>query len=358
MLRWEEIAIVTADKTELHYVPFPRPSLEAYESPIRIQMAERYLRERNIIQQMGQYRAVPAEPEDVLLVHSPYMVDTVRLMTELGSGELGESAYASSGLMEAALSATGGAIQAAELIINGRHRHSFALVRPPGHHASSSNAMGLCYFNNVAVAVRRALTRGQVNRATILDIDDHYGNGTAEIFYADKRVQYISIHEYDYESNGLGHFEEMGHGEALGTKINIPLLESTPDESYALALRRIVVPAIERFRPDIIAVSAGYDAHYQDPVGNMNIDSSTFWLIGNTIRQLVESIGAHGSFWTLEGGYNPTTLGLCIEASLAGLVGTTCPRLQDQIPRDVDPELLDSNEEIIDRVLDLAQLYL
>ncbi len=357
-MSWDDIAIVTAEKTALHFVQFPRPSLEAYESPIRVQMAERHLRERGILQQMKQYRAQKARTEDIMSVHSPHLVDTVRLMTELGSGEIGESAYASPGLLDAALLSAGGAIQAAEIVVQGRNRHAFALVRPPGHHASTSNAMGLCYFNNVAVAVRRAFTKEPVNRVTILDIDDHYGNGTAEIFYSDKNVQYISIHEYDYDNNGLGHFGEMGHGDAIGTKINIPLLESSPDESYASALRRIVVPAIKSFRPNIIAVSAGFDAHYQDPVGNMNIDSSTFWLVGDTIRRLVDSVDAIGSFWVLEGGYNPATLGLCIESSLTGLAGLECPHYPDQIPREIDSELLSANNDIIDRVIEAIQVYL
>jgi acetoin utilization deacetylase AcuC-like enzyme len=158
------------------------------------------------------------------------------------------------------LHALGGAIEAAKLVAEWQTRHSFALVRPPGHHATTSTSMGLCYFNNIAVASRTVMARDDVHRISILDIDNHYGNGTAEIFYADPNVQYISLHEYDYENFGIGHFDEIGHGEGKGTNINIPLVESTHDVSYQSAVKQIAIPALVSFKPDIIGISAGFDA--------------------------------------------------------------------------------------------------
>jgi len=331
-------------------MPFARPHLEAFEAPLRLQMVMRHLEECGINARVKKFMA-PRAPEDALLrVHSPYLVDIVKLMSDFGHGEIGEAAYASPALYDVARLAAGGAVRAATLVVEGRTKHAFSIMRPPGHHASTSTAMGLCYFNNIAIAIRQVQSTGEGMRVSILDFDDHHGNGTAEIFYADPHVQYISIHEYDYQNPNSGHYAEIGYGEAKGTNINIPLVEASPDASYAAALTEIVEPAIREFAPDLIAVSAGFDAHFGDPVGNMDVDSSTYWRFGETIRRLAKEVGARGSFWVLEGGYNPFLLGLCVEASIRGLAGNDCPRLSDQIEREVRQEILAQNESVLQEV--------
>jgi acetoin utilization deacetylase AcuC-like enzyme len=279
-------------------------------------------------------------------------------MSDLGSGYLGESSYASPDLLRSALHALGGAIESARLVAEGNTRHSFALVRPPGHHASTSTSMGLCYFNNIAIAARTAMTLEDVNRISILDIDNHFGNGTAEIFYSDPNVQYISLHEYDYENFGVGHFDEIGRGKGKGKNINIPFVESSPDQSYESAMKQIVTPALKSFKPDLIGVSAGFDAHYADPVGNMDVDSRTYWRIGNLVEKTVSTLGVKGSFWILEGGYNPFVLGSSIRASLEGLQQKKIPKLEDQIEREKHEMLVESNAEIIEKVLETIAPYL
>ncbi|MFW9803681.1 MAG: histone deacetylase [Candidatus Thorarchaeota archaeon] len=343
--------------SDTHAQPFPKPNIEAFENPLRIQMAYKYLEENGVLKGMKVSKANRAKFDDALLVHSPYLVHTVEIMSDLGSGYLGESSYASPDLLRSALHALGGAIESAKLVSEGNTRHAFALVRPPGHHASTSTSMGLCYFNNVAVAAKTAMARDDVNRITILDIDNHFGNGTAEIFYADSNIQYISMHEYDYENFGVGHFDEIGHGEGKGKNINIPLVETSPNISYESALKQIVTPALESFKPDIIAVSAGFDAHYADPVGNMDVDSRTYWLIGNLVEKTVSKLGIRGSFWILEGGYNPFVLGSSIRASLEGLQNRKLPQLDDQIDREKHKMLIESNEEIIEKVLETVSPY-
>ncbi|MHA1960164.1 MAG: histone deacetylase family protein [Candidatus Thorarchaeota archaeon] len=351
------IAFISHPEPGQHLQPFPRPHIESFESPLRTQMAELHLRNRGLLTDMSLFEAEEASESDVLSVHSEYMLDSARLMTDLGSGQLGEAAYASPELMRSALLAAGGAVMAADLVTKADHIHSFSLMRPPGHHATSSAPMGLCYFNNIAIAARSIQTGSGVKRISIVDIDDHFGNGTAEIFYADPSVQYISIHEYDYESLGLGHYYEVGHGEAKGTNINIPLVEMSPDESYDSAFDRVVLPAIKSFKPDVIGVSAGFDAHYSDPVGNMNIDSKTFWRIGHEMNNLVQAMNLMGSFWILEGGYNPFSLGPSIEATLHGLAGEEQPELEDQLQREVNQELVDANNEILNAVLETVEVY-
>jgi acetoin utilization deacetylase AcuC-like enzyme len=346
------IKFVTSSEALLHYQPFPKPNLEAFENALRLQMAEKHLIDRELLGEGNKIEAESATDADILLTHSPYLFDSVRLMADLGSGEVGDAAYASPDLIQSALFTVGGAIQAAKIATTDDDTNAFSLMRPPGHHASTSNPMGLCYFNNVAIAVAYARKHLDISRVTIIDFDDHHGNGTSEIFYAEPDVQYISIHEYDYENFGLGHYEEIGYGKAEGTNINIPFVMSSSDESYRLAFDKIIVPFVKRFKPDLIAVSAGYDAHYGDPVGNMDIDSSTYWHIGKCIKNLVDTTPAIGSFWVLEGGYNPFILGTSIEASILGLIGEPLPKLDDQLDREVQESIIEANEDVIEGVIE------
>ncbi len=353
----DRLAFIHQPMSDTHQQPFPKPHIEAFENPLRIQMAFKYLEEKNVLDSMMVATANRAKFKDALLVHSPYLVHVVEIMSTLGSGYIGESSYASPDLLRSALHALGGAIQAAKLVAEEKARHSFALVRPPGHHATTSATMGLCYFNNIAVASKIVMSRDDIERISIIDIDNHFGNGTAEIFYADPNVQCISMHEYDYENFGLGHYDEIGHGEGEGTNINIPFLEATPDRSYQSAMEQIVIPAVKSFKPDIIGVSAGFDAHYADPVGNMNLDSRTYWHIGNLMEKTVTSLGIKGSYWILEGGYSPYALGSSIRASLEGLQGRRLPSLEDQVDREEHEMLIESNNEIIEKVLETVSPF-
>lgn len=348
----DKIAFISHPKAALHQVPFPKPNLESFESPLRVQMAERYLENEGILEKTMRVKAPRASLDDVRQVHSPYLVDTVEILSDIGSGQLGESAYASPDLLRSALLTVGGAIKGVDLVLSGKAKHAFVLMRPPGHHASYSNPMGLCYFNNVAIATRHALKDQSINRVSIIDFDDHYGNGTAEIFYSDPNVQYISFHEYDYENFGLGHYGEIGYGEGRGKNVNIPFVEVSSDISYEHGINKIMIPALKSFKPDLVMVSAGYDAHYADPVGNMDIDSRTYWRFGKEISAIIQKTSIQGSIWVLEGGYNPFMIGPCIRASLDGLMGNNQPDLEDQIDREVNKLIVESNEEIIEKVLE------
>ncbi|MFW9807970.1 MAG: histone deacetylase [Candidatus Thorarchaeota archaeon] len=348
----EKIAFISHPESGLHRMPFPKPHLESFENPLRTQIAERYLEKSGILNHTQRVKAPKANLKDVRIVHSDYLVDTVEIMSEIGTGQLGEASYASHDLLHCALLAVGGAMKGSDLVSSKSVSHAFVLMRPPGHHASTSNPMGLCYFNNVAIAVRHALKRDDINRVSIVDFDNHHGNGSSEIFYSDPNVQFISVHEYDYENFGLGHYSEIGFGKARGTNINIPLIENSSDKSYDDAIKRIIVPALKKFKPDMIFVSAGYDAHYADPVGNMDVDSRTFWNFGSSLRKVIDSLETRGSIWVLEGGYNAIVLGPSIAASLQGLVGDSCPALDDQIEREKHKPILEANKEIIAKVLE------
>ncbi len=344
------ITLIEQTGLDQHVAPFPKPHMEGFENPDRLRITLQYLEENNALADILTLKTPRATCDEALIVHSPYLVHSVELMSELGSGQLGESAYASESLLSTTLYALGGALLAADLVLSGSTEHTFALIRPPGHHATSSATMGLCFFNNVAIAARTILQEDNVDRVTILDIDDHFGNGTAEVFYTDPKVQFISIHEYDYVSFGLGHYRETGRNKGEGTNINIPLYEGAPDSSYRAAMTKIVAPAIESFQPDMIAVSAGYDGHYTDPIGDMALDSRTYWFIAHTIRNLVESLGIKGSFWVLEGGYNPLVLGPCVRSTIEGLKGDPLPTLEDQTKHIEDEDVVKKNKRVLNRV--------
>ncbi len=352
------ITLIEQTGLDHHVAPFPKPYMEGFENPDRIRMALQYLEANNALDDILTLKTPKAHRDEPLLIHSPYLVHSVELMSELGSGQLGESAYASENLLSSALYALGGALVSAELTVSKTTKHAFAMIRPPGHHATTSTSMGLCFFNNVAVATKNLLNEEAVERVTILDIDDHFGNGTAEIFYDDPSVQFISVHEYNHESHGLGHFREVGRGRGKGLNINIPLHEGASDSSYQQSIAKIVIPAIESFNPDIIAISAGYDGHFADPIGDLAVDSTTYWFIAHTINDLVDSLGLAGSFWVLEGGYNPLMLGPCIRATLEGLRGNTLPDLEDQEERPEDEDIIKKNKRIINKILNTIMPFL
>ena len=214
-----------------------------------------------------------------------------------------------------ALLAAGAAVQAVEEARSGGDP-VFALVRPPGHHAERNRAMGFCLYNNVAVAAAAARASG-VKRVAIIDIDVHHGNGTQDIFYDDPTVLYMSAHQFPFYP-GTGTATETGSGEGRGFTVNIPLEAGATDADYALVHRAIVIPVLEQFDPQLMIVSAGYDAHERDPLASMRMTTEGYadvmrGLAGFATRQSSPFVAV------TEGGYELTALAACLQASIAAV---------------------------------------
>jgi acetoin utilization deacetylase AcuC-like enzyme len=241
---------------------------------------------------------VQATLEDLARIHTPRHIGTIRsLCRECPPGRacyLDPDTYVTETSFDAALYAAGAAWQAIDRAIDGES--CFALVRPPGHHAMPGGAMGFCLFNNVAVAVAKALN--DLDRVVIVDWDLHHGNGTQAAFYADDRVLYCSVHQMG-TFPGTGWPEEQGVGPGVGYTLNVPLESGSSGVDYALVFSRILLPAIERYRPDLVVVSAGQDAAYDDPLGSMRLRPADF----GALTGMLAEVSPRGLALVLEGGY-------------------------------------------------------
>lgn len=244
---------------------------------------------------------VEASIEDVLEVHTREYIEFLREESKRG-GIIDMDTNIPVGVFEKALLAAGGAIRGAKAVIEGEVENSFAMVRPPGHHAKPHIGAGFCYINNIAVMVKWLLRRG-LKRILILDWDAHHGDGTQEVFYNDNRVLFISTHQIPLYP-GTGYPQECGAGEGLGYTVNIPMPPGTGDEGYMMAIEEVIEPLTLEFEPEFIAISAGLDAHFTDQLTGLALTARGYaemfkWCVG-----IAEEICDGRIVATLEGGYS------------------------------------------------------
>jgi acetoin utilization deacetylase AcuC-like enzyme len=262
----------------------------------------------------------PATVEELERVHAPTLVRQVERIAQAGGGYLDMDTYVSARSYDAALMAAGGLVRAVEAALAGEIDNGFALVRPPGHHATATRAMGFCLFNNIAVAAQAALAGGQAERVLIADFDVHHGNGTQDISADDDAIFYFSSHQYPHYP-GTGHWQETGRGAGKGTLLNVPLPAQVGDAGYAQVFAELLWPLAERFRPDLILVSAGYDAHWNDPLAHMNLSLTGYaWLMQELVR-MAEELCDGRIVSTLEGGYQLEVLAYGVLNSFYALLG-------------------------------------
>lgn len=261
-----------------------------------------------------------AEEEQILSVHSAEHVRFVRDAVARGTRLLDEGdTTVSSASFDVALLAAGGVIAAVDAVMGGLLTNAFCAVRPPGHHAERNRVMGFCLFNNIAVGARHAQSAYGVKRVAIVDWDVHHGNGTQEIFYRDKSVLFISLHQFPLWP-GTGSRDECGAGEGADLTVNIPLPPGSGEAAYLEAFRRDVLPNLDGFRPELIMISAGFDAHRDDPLANMLLTESSYAAMTDMLTEAADAYCQGRIVSVLEGGYQLDALAASVEAHLHGLL--------------------------------------
>ena len=269
--------------------------------------------------------AAPAGDDAPLAVHSEAHVARVREACRLAAERdeivgLDADTRVSATSWLAAVAAIGCALDAVDGVVAGTHAAAFCPVRPPGHHATRETPMGFCLFNNVALAARRGLEHSSVERVLIVDWDVHHGNGTQDIFYEDPDVFYLSMHQHPFYP-GSGTADERGAGKGLGTTLNIPLPPELSADRYTSALLDGLDSTLSGFHPDLVLISAGFDAGIDDPLGSFTLTPDDF---GYLTREVVERTRPYAGgrvVSLLEGGYNPVELGLNVVSHLRALAG-------------------------------------
>jgi acetoin utilization deacetylase AcuC-like enzyme len=229
--------------------------------------------------------------------------------------------YISPGTYEAALLAAGAPLIALDAVGDGRARNGYALVRPPGHHARTAEAMGFCFFNNVAVAARYAQHRWSWRKVLIVDYDVHHGNGTQDIFYEDGDVLYFSTHQFPFYP-GTGGSMERGEGLGLGATINVPLPAESGWSVYDPVFRQVLWPVADRFKPDIVLLSAGFDAHWLDPLAQMRLSTADFSDLTLEVVEIADRYCDGRLVVVQEGGYNLDVMAQCAATVLVNLTGS------------------------------------
>ncbi len=282
----------------------------------------------------------PAAALDVIeRVHPPAHVAALQTAIQRGGGYLDPDTYAVPASWGAALHAAGAVIRGIDLVRSGGAQRAFALTRPPGHHATAGRAMGFCLLNSVAVGAAYARSTG-AERIAIVDWDVHHGNGTQDIFYNDPRVLYVSLHQSPLYP-GTGALEETGAGKARGTTLNVPLPPATGDVSYRRAFETLVGPALERFAPDWILVSAGYDAHAADPLANMLLSTGAFAMMADSLCRLADALCDGRLVACLEGGYDLQALADSVAATVEVMSGERPVEPVSADPAGLDPTCRD-----------------
>jgi acetoin utilization deacetylase AcuC-like enzyme len=266
-----------------------------------------------------------ATDEELLAIHPAAHLRGIEAAARRAPGRLDPDTYVSAASFEVARLAAGGAIECAQAVASGRAHAAFAAVRPPGHHAEAARAMGFCLFNNVAVAAQ-ALRREGLGRVLILDWDVHHGNGTQHVFEEDPDVLYLSTHQFPFYP-GTGDFAEAGRGRGLGATVNVPLPPGCGDFEYSGALRRVLVPIARRFRPELLLVSCGFDAHRDDPLASMAVSGAGFAEMARIVRALADDLCGGRMVFVLEGGYAPSGLAEGTAAVLDVLLEPETPAL-------------------------------
>ncbi len=299
---------------------YPFDEVEPHPSgPVVVRRTHKLLKALGYLDVLKEIAGRSATPEEIERVHAPEMRARVEAVSRHG-GDAGTGAPIAAGGAETARLAAGGALALVDAVLAGDVRNGFGLIRPPGHHATATESLGFCVYNNIAMAARHAQETHGLAKVAIIDWDVHHGNGTQEIFYADDSVLFISLHQDNLFPIDWGKAEDNGEGNGIGTTVNIPLPAGSGNAAYLAAIREIVVPIVREFAPDLIMISAGQDASIQDPLGRMTVTVPAYRQMTVELRVLAEEICNGRLIGLMEGGYSNYYAPYCTVAIIEGLM--------------------------------------
>lgn len=294
------------------------------ERPERLRRVYHHLEATGLVDQCRQTSWLPVTPERLGQVHARTYTELLRKVAAMGGGMLDPDTAVSSASYDVALLAAGAVCDAVERVVRGEEKQALCLVRPPGHHALEKAAMGFCLFNNVAIAARMATTELGLNRVLVVDWDVHHGNGTQDTFWEDEQVGFLSIHRWPFYP-GTGSGDETGSRAGLGYTVNLPTPFGVSRQDFRTRLQDELERFATKVRPELILVSAGFDAHTFDPVGSLGLEVEDFAMLTQTVQEAAEAFAQGRLVSVLEGGYNLDVLPLCVEAHLRRLLATDDP---------------------------------
>jgi acetoin utilization deacetylase AcuC-like enzyme len=308
--------------TLLYYTPafLDHETLRHPECAGRLLPVVRQLDETALQLPLVRPEVAPIALERLERVHQADYIQSVRQFANQGGGHLDADTVVSRRSFDVALLAAGAVCDAAQRVVRGEDTRAFCLVRPPGHHALPRRAMGFCLFGNVAIAARLAIDELGLDRVLIVDWDVHHGNGTQDIFWEDSQIGFLSMHRFPFWP-GSGAADETGAGPGLGMTVNLPVPFGTPRREQLAAFTAAVEKFADKLKPQLVLISAGFDAHRLDPIGSLGLESEDFGELTRVVRQ-VANVHAQGRIVSaLEGGYNPQALAESVIIHLRELSG-------------------------------------
>lgn len=310
----------------LNWNQFHEPGLtiqpgEHAENPETKRRFRNLLEVSGILEQLVSIKPRQATIEELLRFHTQAHIDHIKAVSDAGGGDASQHTPMGKGSYEIALLAAGGAIAAFDAVLAGEVDNAYVLCRPPGHHALPDLALGFCLFGNAAVAIKHAQAVHGIKRIATVDWDVHHGNGTEMAFYDDPGVLTISIHQDDLFPHGSGSLASVGEGPGLGSNINIPLPPGTGSGAYLAAMEQVVMPALERYQPEMIVVPCGFDASAMDPLGRMMLSSVTYRQMTEMVKQAAGKLCDGRLIMTHEGGYSASYVPYCGLAVIEALCG-------------------------------------
>ncbi len=308
----------------LYYDPLflEHDTLSHPENAARLRACSELLQASGWLERLERPPCRDATEEELGRIHDARHIARMRRIGEDGPVMVLPDTMANRGSFAAAVRAAGACLGAAEAIVRGDFAAAFCLTRPPGHHAVAAAPMGFCFFNSVALAAAHARAALGLDRVAVVDIDIHHGNGTQDAFYEDASVLYVSTHQYPFYP-GTGALQETGRGSGAGATLNLPLPGGCGDAEYARLMAGVIAPKLRAFRPQLVLVSAGYDAHYADPIDGalMRLSCAGYAGLVATLSELASELCDGRIVVALEGGYDLTALSWCVRNSIEALAG-------------------------------------